>query len=76
MWHFFVAICFHIWNHSFRVWDRTRFREPPKAVPRRSAPLARPRQGRGRHHRRAVAASQAFHRAGQGSGKVEGTLEV
>ena len=48
----------------------------PEAVPRRSAPLARPNQGRGRHHRRAVAASPAFHRAGQGSGKIEGTLEV
>ena len=30
MWHFFVAIYFHIWNYPFRTWDRARFREPAR----------------------------------------------
>jgi len=30
MWHFSVAIYFHIWNYPFRTWDRARFREPAR----------------------------------------------
>ena len=45
MWHFFVAIYFHIWNYPFRTWDRARFREPARGCAPALDPLPGPIRG-------------------------------